>query len=154
MKAGEDRPLKAADRGFAPTHSIRASGIRAKRDKRSSGAAFERPARAPMRSIMIMRYDMTQTALATWAAKDIPCAALGWRRGEAVELLNGGCRHSRQRGEITSAGQAQAQRSEILRGIELITFLADLNWLDKTPRRPLFIIGGARISPKSFRRSN
>ena len=37
-----------------------------------------------------------------------------WASGEAVELLDGGCRHSRQCGETAGAGQAQAQRGEIL----------------------------------------
>jgi hypothetical protein len=52
VKSGEDRPLSAAD--LALLLRIRfALQEYEKRDKRSSGAAFERQARAPVRSSVI-----------------------------------------------------------------------------------------------------
>ena len=54
----------------------------------------------------------------------------GGGSGEAVELLYGRRCYSRQRGETAGAGQARPNAVKFFSSIELITLLADREWLD------------------------
>jgi hypothetical protein len=77
-----------------------------------------------------MRDDMTQTALATWAAKDIPARLLA---GEVAKLLNCSTEDVAilvSAGKLRALGKPRPNAVKFFSAIELITLLADPDWLD------------------------
>lgn len=77
-----------------------------------------------------MREDMTQTALATWAAKDLPARLLA---GQVAKLLN--CSTDDvailvSAGKLKALGKPKPNAVKFFSSIELITLLAEPDWLD------------------------
>jgi hypothetical protein len=74
--------------------------------------------------------DLTQAALATWAAKDIPARLLA---GQVAKLLN--CSTDdvailTGAGKLRALGKPKPNAVKFFSSIELITLLADPDWLD------------------------
>ena len=77
-----------------------------------------------------MRDDMIQAALATWAAKNIPARLL---TGQVANLLN--CSTDDvailvSAGKLRALGKPKPNAVKFFSSIELITLLADPDWLD------------------------
>ena len=77
-----------------------------------------------------MRDDMIEAALATWAAKDIPARLLA---GQVAKLLN--CSTDDiallvSAGKLRALGKPKPNAVKFFSAIELITLLADPDWLD------------------------
>ena len=77
-----------------------------------------------------MTDDLTQVALATWAAKDLPARLLA---GQVAKLLN--CSTDDvailvSAGKLRALGKPRPNAVKFFSTIELIALLADSNWLD------------------------
>src|SRR5208283_5440382 len=77
-----------------------------------------------------MTDDLTQAALATWAAKDLPARLLA---GDVAKLLN--CTTEDvallvSAGKLRPLGKPNPKAVKFFSSIELITLLADRDWLD------------------------
>ena len=85
----------------------------------------------PCRSCMkAMRDDLKQTALATWAAKDIPARLLA---GEVAKILNCSTEDVAIRvsaRKLRALGKPRPNAVKFFSAIELIALLADPDWLD------------------------
>ncbi len=74
--------------------------------------------------------DLTQAVLATWAAKDLPARLLA---GQVAKLLN--CSTDDvavlvSAGKLRALGKPRPNAVKFFSSIELITLLADRDWLD------------------------
>jgi hypothetical protein len=74
--------------------------------------------------------DLTHAALATWAAKDLPARLLA---GQVAKLLN--CSTDdvailTSAGKLRALGKPKPNAVKFFSSIELITLLADPDWLD------------------------
>ena len=101
-----------------------------------------------------MRYDMTQTALATWAAKDIPARLLA---GDVAKLLNCSTEDVAilvSAGKLRALGKPRPNAVKFFSAIELITFLADPNWLDDATKTIIHHWRCKNFCRNRFRRSN
>jgi hypothetical protein len=81
-----------------------------------------------------MNDDMTQAALATWAAKDLPARLLA---GQVAKLLN--CSTDdvailAGAGKLRALGKPKPTAVKFFSSIELISLLADPNWLDEATK--------------------
>ena len=81
-----------------------------------------------------MNNDMTQVALATWAAKDLPTRLLA---GQVARLLN--CSTEDvvilvSAGKQQPLGKPRPNAVKFFSSIELITLLADREWLDEATK--------------------
>ena len=77
-----------------------------------------------------MRDDMIQAALATWAAKDLPARLLA---GQVAKLLNCSTEDIAilaSTGKLRALGKPRPNAVKFFSSIELITLLADPDWLD------------------------
>ncbi len=77
-----------------------------------------------------MTYDLTQAALATWAAKDLPARLLA---GQVAKLLNCSTEDVAilvSAGKLRALGKPRPNAVKFFSSIELITLLADPAWLD------------------------
>ena len=77
-----------------------------------------------------MRDDITQVALATWAAKDLPARLLA---GQMATLLN--CSTDDvtilvSAGKLRALGKPRPNAVKFFSAIEVITLVADRDWLD------------------------
>src|ERR1019366_6661612 len=77
-----------------------------------------------------MTDDLKQAALATWAAKDLPARLLA---GQVAKLLN--CSTDDvailvSAGKLRALGKPRPNAVKFFSAIELITLLADRDWLD------------------------
>ena len=81
-----------------------------------------------------MRDDMRQTALATWAAKDISARLLA---GDVAKLLNCSTEDVAilvSAGKLRALGKPRPNAVKFFSAIELITLLADPDWLDEATK--------------------
>jgi hypothetical protein len=81
-----------------------------------------------------MRDDMMQAALATWAAKDIPARLLA---GQVAKLLNCSTEDVAilvSAGKLRALGKPKPNAVKFFSSIELITLLADRDWLDEATK--------------------
>src|ERR1700690_3325899 len=81
-----------------------------------------------------MGNDVMQAALATWAAKDIPARLLS---GQVAKLLN--CSTDdvailASAGKLRALGKPKPNAVKFFSSIELITLLADPDWLDEATK--------------------
>ena len=77
-----------------------------------------------------MNDDMRQTALATWAAKNMPARLLA---GEVAKLLNCSTEDVAilvSVGKLRALGRPRPNAVKFFSAIELMTLLADSDWLD------------------------
>ena len=77
-----------------------------------------------------MTEDLTQAALATWAAKDLPARLLA---GQVAKLLNCSTEDVAilvSAGKLRALGKPRPNAVKLFSSIELITLLADSDWLD------------------------
>src|SRR5271156_268263 len=77
-----------------------------------------------------MTDDLTQAALATWAAKDLPARLLA---GQVAKLLNCSTEDVAilaTAGKLRALGKPRPNAVKFFSSIELITLLADRDWLD------------------------
>ena len=77
-----------------------------------------------------MNNDLTEAGLATWAAKDLPARLLA---GQVAKLLN--CSTDdvailTSAGKLRALGKPKPNAVKFFSSIELITLLADPDWLD------------------------
>jgi len=81
-----------------------------------------------------MNDEMTKTALATWAAKNIPARLLA---GDVAKLLNCSTEDVAilvSAGKLRALGKPRPNAVKFFSAIELITLLADSDWLDEATR--------------------
>jgi hypothetical protein len=81
-----------------------------------------------------MTDDLTLAALATWAARDLPARLLA---GQVAKLLN--CSTDDvailvSAGKLRALGKPKSNAVKFFSSIELITLLADRDWLDDATR--------------------
>jgi hypothetical protein len=81
-----------------------------------------------------MNDDLTKTALATWAAKDLPARLLA---GQVAKLLN--CSTDdvailASAGKLRALGKPKPNSVKFFSAIELIVLLADPDWLDEATK--------------------
>lgn len=77
-----------------------------------------------------MTNDLTQAAMATWAAKDIPARLLA---GQVAKMLNCSAEDVAilvSAGKLRALGKPRPNAVKFFSAIELITLLADPDWLD------------------------
>jgi hypothetical protein len=81
-----------------------------------------------------MTDDLTQAALATWAAKDLPARLLA---GDVAKLLNCSTEDVTalvSAGKLLPLGKPRPNAVKFFSSIELITLLADPDWLDEATK--------------------
>ena len=81
-----------------------------------------------------MTEDLMQAAMATWAAKDLPARLLA---GQVAKLLNCSTEDVTIRvsaGKLRALGRPKPNAVKFFRSIELITLLADRDWLDEATK--------------------
>jgi hypothetical protein len=81
-----------------------------------------------------MRDDMTQTAMATWATKDIPARLLA---GDVAKLLNCSTEDVAilvSAGKLRALGKPRPNAVKFFSAVELFTLLADREWLDEVTK--------------------
>ena len=81
-----------------------------------------------------MNDNLMQTAMATWAAKDLPARLLA---GQVAKLLN--CSQDDvailvSAGKLRALGKPRPNAVNFFSSIELITLLADPDWLDEATK--------------------
>jgi len=81
-----------------------------------------------------MRDDMIQTAMATWAAKDLPARLLA---GQVAKLLN--CTTEDvallvSAGKLRALGRPRTNAVKFFSAVEVIALLADREWLDEATK--------------------
>ena len=81
-----------------------------------------------------MTDDLTQAAMTTWAAKDLPARLLA---GQVAKLLN--CTGEDvailvSAGKLRALGKPRPNAVKFFSSIELITLLADPDWLDEATK--------------------
>jgi hypothetical protein len=77
-----------------------------------------------------MRDDMKQTALATWAAKDIPARLLAEQVAKLLNCSTDDVAILVSAGKLRALGKPRPNGVKFFSSIELITLLADPDWLD------------------------
>ena len=81
-----------------------------------------------------MNDDLTQAALATWAAKDLPARLLA---AQVAKLLNCSTEDVAilvSAGKLRALGKPKPNAVKFFSSIELITQLADREWLDEATK--------------------
>src|ERR1019366_9241221 len=81
-----------------------------------------------------MTDDLKQAALATWAAKDLPARLLA---GDVAKLLNCSTEDVAilvSAGKLRALGKPRPNAVKFFSAIELITLLADPDWLDQATK--------------------
>ena len=81
-----------------------------------------------------MNPDLTQAALATWAAKDLPARLLA---AQVAKLLNCSTKDVAilvSAGKLRALGKPKPNAVKFFSSIELITQLADREWLDEATK--------------------
>jgi hypothetical protein len=98
-----------------------------------------------MKSNGTMTEDLTQTALATWAAKDLPARLLA---GQVAQLLNCSTEDVAilvNAGKLRALGKPRPIAVKFFSSIELISLLADPDWLDDTTKRSVYTGTGKNV---------
>ena len=77
-----------------------------------------------------MSGDMKQTALATWAAKDIPARLLAAQVAKLLNCSTDDVAILVSAGKLRALGKPRPNAVKFFSSIELMTLLADREWLD------------------------
>jgi hypothetical protein len=77
-----------------------------------------------------MSNDMRQTALATWAAKDIPARLLAEQVAKLLNCSTEDVAILVSAGKLRALGKPRPNAVKFFSAIDLITLLADPDWLD------------------------
>ncbi len=81
-----------------------------------------------------MNDDMTQAALATWAAKDIPARLLAEQVAKLLNCSTEDVAILVSAGKLRALGKPRPNAVKFFSAIELITLLADADWLDEATK--------------------
>jgi hypothetical protein len=77
-----------------------------------------------------MNHDMKQSALATWAAKDIPARLLAEQVAKLLNCSTDDVAILVSAGKLRALGKPRPNAVKFFSSIELIALLADPDWLD------------------------
>lgn len=81
-----------------------------------------------------MSDDIRQTALATWAAKDIPARLLAEQVAKLLNCSTDDVAIRVSAGKLRALGKPRPNAVKFFSSIELITLLADPDWLDEATK--------------------
>ncbi len=81
-----------------------------------------------------MSNDVMQTALATWAAKDIPARLLSAQVAKLLNCSTDDVAILASAGKLRALGKPKPNAVKYFSSIELITLLADPDWLDEATK--------------------
>src|ERR1039457_3101876 len=81
-----------------------------------------------------MNDEMRQTALATWAAKDIPARLLAEQVAKLLNCSTDDVAILVSAGKLRALGKPRPNAVKFFSSIELITLLADPDWLDEATK--------------------
>jgi len=81
-----------------------------------------------------MNDDIRQTALATWAAKDIPARLLAEQVAKLLNCSTDDVAILVSAGKLRALGKPRPNAVKFFSSIELITLLADPDWLDEATK--------------------
>ena len=81
-----------------------------------------------------MNDEMRQTALATWAAKDIPARLLAEQVAKLLNCSTDDVAILVSAGKLRALGKPRPNAVKFFSAIELITLLADPDWLDEATK--------------------
>jgi hypothetical protein len=83
---------------------------------------------------MIMSDDLTQAALATWAAKDLPARLLAAQVAKLLNCTTEDVAILVTAGKLRPLGRPNPNAVKFFNAIELIALLADPDWLDEATK--------------------
>lgn len=81
-----------------------------------------------------MNNDMTQTALATWAAKDIPARLLAEQVAKLLNCSTEDVAILVSASKLRALGKPRPNAVKFFSAVELIALLADPDWLDEATK--------------------
>ena len=81
-----------------------------------------------------MSHDIRQTALATWATKDIPARLLAEQVAKLLNCSTEDVAILVSAGKLRALGKPRPNAVKFFSAIELITLLADPDWLDEATK--------------------
>ena len=81
-----------------------------------------------------MTDDMTQTAMTTWAAKDLPARVLAEQVAKLLNCSTEDVAILVNAGKLRPLGRPKPNAVKFFNGIELIALLADPEWLDEATK--------------------
>ena len=81
-----------------------------------------------------MRDEMRQTALATWAAKDLPARLLAEQVAKLLNCSTEDVSILVSTGKLQALGKPRPNAVKFFSSIELFTLLADPDWLDEATK--------------------
>jgi len=81
-----------------------------------------------------MTDELTQAAMTTWAAKDLPARLLAAQVAKLLSCTTEDVALLAIAGKLAAIGQAQSNAVKFFSAVELIALLADREWLDEVTK--------------------